>query len=132
MAFQLTKAQIKAMAAHKDALREKRAQIEVEFDSLTKALVGIMAVLNERIRQYNDRVAAAQDFATEIAEEHRGEYDNKSDGWRDGERGQAADEFISAWESISLTDVDAIELVEPDAPLFDNDDLDDLPEEADA
>lgn len=132
MAFKLTKAERKELADHAERLGELRAEVERKFEELTQALGPMTDGVNDAIRRYNEALDALKAFAEGIADEHRSAYDDKSETWQNGDRGQAADEFVTAWEGVADTyaEVDEISVVEPDAPELH--DVDDLPEEAES
>lgn len=131
MAFKLTKKQRDAWAAHRKAVEDLRVEIGELHTKLEEELADKANEINDAIRRYNAAATEAQAFVTEIAEEHRGTYDDRSDTWKEGDAGNSADEFISAWEGLDLsTEVDEVEILVPDAPEIDE--IDELPEEADA
>ena len=132
MAFKLTKTQVKELTDRRAQLAKLRTLAVQEFDTLSAAIDGIVAPLNDLIRRYNDALAEVRALAQAVVDEHRDTFDDKSDAWKEGDRGLAASDFIDAWENVSLDDVAEVELIIPDAPEFDTDALDDLPEEADA
>jgi hypothetical protein len=77
------------------------------------------------ITDYNVIALKVQAFVDDVAGDFREKYDNKSDEWRDSDDGQAADEFINAWESFSIEEAD-------DEGNFENmeSEFDSLPEES--
>lgn len=129
MAFKLTAAQRLELRSWQDTLRHDRERMERAFDVLRSELVRLPFELNAAIRAHNVRLEAARAFIEAVAEEHRDAYDEKSDAWKDGDRGQADDAFVCDWESAELNDIDEVDLLLPDKPEW-NESLN-LPEEAD-
>lgn len=133
MAFKLTKAQSKRLQEYRDSLGRRKAAIEVLFEEMKAKLPELTKDLNEAIHEYNADVDEMKAFAEEVASEHRDAYDEKSENWKEGDRGTAVSEFVEAWEAVDLDEIDEIEIVEPDEPDFDGiSSLDDLPEEAES
>jgi hypothetical protein len=102
-----------------------RAELVAELAAAAKLvdyrwreLLGLLRALpndvNEAIQAYNVALLKAKVFAEGIAETFREEYDDKSDGWKEGDRGQAADSFISEWESIDWDQMQPVALLEPE------------------
>jgi hypothetical protein len=87
------------------------------------------ARVNRLITEYNAHVTSFNEFAKEIAEEHRDVYDNRSERWQESDTGASALDFIEAWENIELDHLSPVEIVEPDAPQFSGS-IDDLPTES--
>jgi hypothetical protein len=96
MTFQLTKDQI----AQRTALL---ARMQAAHDELTGAVVN-----------YNQELAALRDFCNEISEENRSAFDEKTERWQEGDKGQEIDEWIQQWENLDLPD----DLDEPDESCF--------------
>lgn len=129
MAFKLTAAQRLELRSWQDTLRHDRERMERAFDVLRSELVRLPFELNAAIRAHNVRLAAARAFVEGITEEHRDAYDERSDAWKAGDRGQAAEAFVEEWERVELDDVDEVELLLPDKPEWNESLI--LPEEAD-
>ena len=116
MAFKLSAAQSKEHQRLVAALRkattfllDTKSQAEDEL-SLTAAKV------NDAVQAYNGIASEVQAFVEGIREDWRSEFDDKSDGWRDGDRGSEVDEMISQWENVDIE-----ELNEVDVPTLDLD-----------
>lgn len=96
MAFKLTKAQIKERDSMVAALREK-----------AEAMTAAKTAWEEAVNDYNGAISDTKTFVENLAAEFRDEYDNKSERWQEGERGEAASTFVEAWEEVSLDAHDA-------------------------
>lgn len=89
----------------------------------------IVAKINTAIDVYNEIVHEAKGVVDDIASEAESAYDEKSDKWRDGERGQAIYEWFSELQNLDLEDVEQIEV--PEQPTLDHDGtLENVPQEA--
>jgi hypothetical protein len=91
------------------------------FDRLTLAAREKRNNLDEARLNYNDATDELKTFMEELAEIWRGQFDEKSESWKDGDKGTAVDGWITAWS-------DYAERLKPiefdDLPDFE----DDLPE----
>lgn len=134
MAFRLSKTESKQLAEHRETLGRQRDKVLAEFEWMKENVEAAVEKVNDEIREYNLALADARSFVEAVAEVHRGNFDDRSDGWKDGDRGQAADSWISEWEGVSLDDIDEVEIVEPDEPSIGEhiEALENLPEEVDA
>jgi hypothetical protein len=125
MAFKLSTADSKLKDNHARLLRAAQEKITVQENVMTAAV----DALNEAITAYNGTLADVESFVTEHRDAWQAEHDDKSDKWREGEKGEAASTFISEWDSIDLAEVDEVEA--PEAPAVSHaDDLDALPSES--
>ena len=117
MAFKLTREE-------KDALAEARRKAEEKLDDIR----GVIADLEQAREKYLDAREKVTDVVTDIAARFRSEFDEKSDTWKESDKGGETEDFVSCWESIEndLTEID-------DVPVIEDDDfvqaLDNLPEE---
>lgn len=116
MSFKLTPAQQRELQQRQRELSDLRDAIVSAFNQLMKDLAALPGPINILIRQYNDAQAKALKFTTGIAEDFRAEFDERSEGWQNGERGTAAGDLIGEWEAIDFVDVDPVELIAPDVP----------------
>src|SRR5262245_24268876 len=101
--------------------------IAVAQDKMKDALVDV----NDVIDTYNEKVEEVREFVERVASDFRSDFEDKSEGWQEGERGQTVGEFIDAWENLEINQVDRITL--PDVELDDEielpNDLEELAEE---
>lgn len=70
--------------------------------------------LNARIAEYNELVATAEAFVTEKAEEWRGDIEEKSESWREGDRGGEVEEFVSSWENFEAYPPEPVTIFPPE------------------
>jgi hypothetical protein len=84
------------------------------------------------VTKYNELVAKAREFCSEVARQTELDIGDKSEKWLESERGEAAQSWQDLWEGIELDDIDYQwpDELEIEIPSH-SDDLKDLPEEAD-
>lgn len=116
MAFKLSKDQSSDWDIHitkvKDALKEVTDAVQA-FNAAMKAARG---TLQEMAEEYNTAVSEAKDFVNGIGEEWRAEFDEKSEAWQEGDKGQEVIGLIEAMENYSPEEFsfnDIEELEEP-------------------
>lgn len=132
MAFRLTRAEIKQRDELADKLDEAAEALKSAVEAFNARLEEVTQDVSSALETYNEAVAEARSFMEDVASERQLEWEDKSERWQEGERGQAAQEWISAWESDPPEDVeiDVPEGIdEPD--LAHAEALRDLPEEMD-
>lgn len=125
MAFKLTKQESKMKDEHAAALR---ADLEA-VTKLAQAVSDDVDALNAAIAHYNETLASAKSFVEHKKDEWQGEFDDKSDTWQEGDRGDAASTFISEWEAFDVDDLTEVEFEMSDTDASHADDLDGLPSE---
>ena len=90
----------------------------------------LRAPIEALLAEYNEIIEEARGFAEDIATTAEGEFDDKSEKWQEGEKGQAVSEWKDAWASIELEAVEIEwpeDLAEPELEHADN--LETLPVE---
>lgn len=131
MAFKLDKKELERKAGLVEALNEQAGKLDDALATYNAEAGLLWDKLQFEIEAYNEIVAEARGFAEDIANAATEEYDNKSEKWQEGERGQAASEWKDAWENNEL---DEIEVEKPEEITMDDPDhgakLEQLPEEA--
>lgn len=131
MAFKLSKSE----SAKRDELigwmRDKLTELKAEVSDFNGKLDELKEPLQHAIDGYNEAVEAARAYCEEIAEERQGNFDDKSEKWQEGEKGEAAQEWLNEWQNIDLSEI-VIELPdELEAPEASHaDDLEALPANA--
>lgn len=116
--MRISKAQAKELRAYQERLSAERHEIDVAWHELVRTLEGTAAVVNHLIEKHNLCVAAATLFVNDIANEMRDAYEEKTEGWKDGEHGARALEIVEAWEGADLNEVECVKVLLPDRPLF--------------
>ncbi len=129
MAFKLDTKKRDAIADELEALHEK---VEEAVTALNAAIDEKSKAVTEAVEAYNTKLKEAADLASETASDARDTYDERSDGWREGDKGQAVDSWITELEGFDDADleVDLPETIEtPDSHA---DQIRELPERPDA
>lgn len=132
MTFKITKAQIAERDALVTDIRAKADALEAAITAYNDGIEKLATALSEAAEEYNGALADVQDFVSGVAEDGRAEFEEKSERWQEGEKGQYADAWLQQWESLELEDFefDAPEPVEEIDPSSVSDPLADLPESA--
>jgi predicted nucleic acid-binding Zn-ribbon protein len=111
VAFKLTKHDAARRAEHVEKLTEAAAKLEDAVVVFNAGLEQLKGPLTAALAEYNSVLAEARGFAEDIASQADSELDEKSERWRDSDRGQAAVAFKDEWEGLAL---DELELELPD------------------
>ena len=125
MAFRLTRDQKVRLRDLGDQIAKEKAELDaVSADALGKIEVEIERLLGAH-QTYADVVVAAGGEVEGWADELEAEWDDKSERWQEGERGQAVREWIEEIRSIGneMSNIDA-----PDISFDPPDDADDYSE----
>jgi len=96
--------------ATRDELVERLDTITNKITTQTEAADEKITELNESIQEYNDTLKEVDRFADEVLKRIGDYFGTKSEGWKE-EKGDAYDEWISAWSNINLSPMDLIEEV---------------------
>jgi hypothetical protein len=107
------------------AQEKRRAELVIEMAAAEKLVRYRFAELlsfcrhatddvNEAIRAYNAALERASAFAASVAEAFRESFDEKSDNWKEGDNGQAAESFISEWEGFDDGALPELAILEPE------------------
>lgn len=116
MAFKLSKQQSTKRAEFVDKLNGLAADIDSAINDYNAAMEEPRAEVEKAIEAYNEMLAAAREFASDIATAIGEEISEKSDTWQESEKGQAAEEWRLTWEQLYMDDV---EIDFPDELSFD-------------
>lgn len=123
MAFKLTKAEDKRKAEIESDLEKAVGKVEDAKNQLEADITALVETFNtEVVTPLNEALSDARGFVEDIHRERTEEYDMKSERWMEGERGQAASDWLQTWETAAgelddVTEVEAptIEFEVPDA-----------------
>jgi hypothetical protein len=126
----LDKAQQQDKATLVDAIREANSELEVVIDAYNLVLAKEKAKVQEKLAAVNAKVREAKEWAEGIAADMQNYYDEKSENWQEGEKGQNYDSWKTDYENFSPDDLeidfpDDLEVIAADAA----DDLENLPDE---
>lgn len=130
MAFKLTVTEKQDFNLLVEDLRKEQAETEEAVTAANDEISEIVAKLNAKLAEYNSARESLKTFIENKAADFRTEFEEKSDSWQEGDKGQEADEFITLWENPpDLDEVDEFSVDAFEAPESPMDDVDDLPTE---
>jgi chromosome segregation ATPase len=131
VAFKLSKQEVTKRDEHVESLEKAWAELQQAINAYNESEPKLREPIDKAVADYNEAVEEAKGFAEEIANRVEGEYDEKSEKWQEGEKGQAAAELRDAWQTI---DMEPIELEWPEDLAIEDPDhapeLSELPTEA--
>lgn len=122
MAFKLTRSEENRRDILADKLRDARMILDEAVAAQVAIIEDAYAAINAALVPYNEIVEKARGFVEDIASERDSEWDDKSERWQEGERGEAAREWISQWQDAAdceIETVDDVEVVTVDLELGD-------------
>lgn len=94
MAFKFSKDELNRIAALAIKLGNDRAVVEEAIEKANQQIEDIYSDLNEKFERYGETLEEARGYMEDIHSERDGEYDEKSENWREGERGSATREWL--------------------------------------
>jgi exonuclease VII small subunit len=103
---------------------ELEAELEQEVGAMEDAKTELQDAIQKLIDDFNEqhveplnaKLTEARGFVEDIYNERQGEYDDKSERWQEGERGEAAQSWLTEWQ----TGMDALDDMSPiEAPTVD-------------
>lgn len=118
MSFKLTKVQDKELDALLDELNEKRGELGAAITAFNDLIREERSKIEDALSAYNDALVGVEQFRDEFVNEMRDAWNDKSERWQEGDSGEAANDFITVWEEVDLSEVsldipDEIECDEP-------------------
>jgi hypothetical protein len=122
MAFKITKDEAKRIEALADDLGERRETIDNTIDEINAFIADKVGDVNILISYYNEKLQEARGVIEDIHAERQGEFDDKSEKWQDGERGDATREWLESLDSMKdndLADIAEFEIDECEIKLDD-------------
>jgi hypothetical protein len=132
MLFKLGKEQTAARDTLATRLQEEREALDTAVTAFNDAMTTARADLQEKIDAYNEVLAEAKSFVDDVAQNWQNDFEEKSERWQEGEKGEAVAAMIEAWQNADLEEVSVDmpdEEVSFDAEMHDEL-LNDLPSEA--
>jgi hypothetical protein len=122
VAFRLTKAEL----AQKNELEEELEKLTGEIeDGKAQLLEDIQKLCDEfdtkYIEPFNSLLERTRGFVEDIQRERQEEFDDKSDRWQEGERGQSAQDWLNEWEQATgyMDDIPGLAAPEPELEIPD-------------
>lgn len=132
MPFKLTKEELATRAALVQDLTEAANRLDVAVSEYNKMVDEHRPDVEKILSDYNNILSRAEEFCSGIAGTAETDMGDKSEKWMESEKGEAAQEYVNAWEGITL---DEITIDWPDelvvGELGHATELDELPQEAD-
>lgn len=125
MAFKFTKQEENRRSELRDIVAEARAALDEVVAKETATIEDSYSAMNVAIEKYTETTQAAQGFFDDIHSEREGEWDDKSEKWQEGERGDAARNWIDAIGEVR-DQLDPIDSFCFDPPAMDFEDHSDL------
>jgi methyl-accepting chemotaxis protein len=104
MAFKLTKAEETKFEELRKTVSEAFGELTSSVENYNEEIDKLRDEVVSTLSNYNGKLAELRNFVDEVAAARRDEFDEKSDSWKEGDVGNAADEWISTWESADLDD----------------------------
>lgn len=122
MAFKINKKDDARLNDLRDKLAEARSALDETIAKETEVLEDSFSTMNAAIDAYNEVLAEARGVVEDLASEMTGEYDDKSENWQMGERGDATRQWIDELDNIHQQSLDEITHFEFEPPVMDFDD----------
>jgi len=132
MLFKLGKEQNEQRDTLATRIQEEREALDTAVTAFNDAMTTARADLQEKIDAYNEVLAEAKSFVDDVAQNWENDFEEKSERWQEGEKGEAVRAMIEAWQNADLEEVSVDmpdEEVSFDAEMHDEL-LNDLPSEA--
>lgn len=133
--FAISKEQRDEMQSRADDLNAKASDVETMVADFNAAMEEKWAKVEEAINDYHASRDEFNSYLSSVAEDMQGEWESRSEGWQQGDKGQAVSAFIDTINEaaeqvpeLSLEKPDDLEVdfTDPDDVL---NDLQDEPEE---
>jgi hypothetical protein len=102
VAFKLSKQELELRDQHVEKLEKMWSEIDQAVDAYNEGASRLRAPVVEAIEKYNEAAGEAKEFAESVATRLEGEFDERSEKWRDGDKGQAAAELRDAWQEMEM------------------------------
>jgi hypothetical protein len=114
MPYKLDKQELAQKLSLELALTNARSKLEDDILVLNQTIAAAINAANDAVSLYNETVNEALGFCEDIATERRGEWDDMSDKWQNGDNGQNADSWIGRWEYPGIEELEPFEEFELD------------------
>jgi len=114
MLFKLGKEQIAQRDAIAVKIQEQREAVDTAVVAFNDAMTVARNELQAALDIYNEALTEAKTFAEDVAQNWENDFEEKSERWQEGEKGEAVREMIEAWQSVDLDEA-AIDM--PDAEV---------------
>lgn len=105
MAFKLSKGDQQRRDDYVAELHKRAGKVQDAVTEYNSAVEAAKAAVESALAEYNETLAEAKGFAEDIVSQAEGEFDDKSERWQEGERGEQAREWIDAWTEVDFEDM---------------------------
>lgn len=119
----LSKEQLARKAEHVRLLDEGRKKFQAVLDEQNKVLAEVRAAVDAARDEYNELVAATNEFIVEVYGAQEEYFDSKSEKWQEGDAGSVYGEWMNAWAG----ELDELSIDGPEDMELDERDNDSLP-----
>jgi len=126
--IKLTKIQVQEKAELLEELQKAESTLASRVEAYNEKMREEFTSVEESLGTLNSVIERVNNFMTDVGTSCQDEFDGKSEKWQEGERGQAAADFISTWSDT----IDEAELEMPDeleTPIGMSETFEALPEE---
>lgn len=124
MAFKLTKSEVQQHTHFYEELEVRQTRLDdvvklledlegtddpedaAELEAFNKRKKEVADDLKLAIDAYNQHAAEINSFCADIASAWQDDYDNKSETWQEGDKGQAVYSLIEQWNEFHIEDAD--------------------------
>lgn len=112
MAFKITKEETNRLGEIAGRLANARMRFDEAVETANANYEDEIAGINEKAAAYNEILEEARGYVEDIHSERYNEFDDKSETWQEGERGEATREWLEALENIKDNELEDIETLE--------------------
>ncbi len=113
MAFKLTAAALKEYRGFLAAADDKASEFNEALAEFNSKLAELFEPVTEALEAFNETQDELKEFVETTASDWQDQFDERSEKWQEGERGQVVNSLIEAWTSAA-GDMDALELDKPE------------------
>ena len=132
MAFKLTKYENEQRDQFVADLEIAGSVLHAEMEKAQELVAEANEIAAAAIAAYNETLASVREFSEDIASRLREELEGKSERYQESDKGQAALEFVEAWENEQFDDIEWTDIDPPEQPDPDyRDTLENLPDAID-
>ncbi len=117
--LKLSKSQIVEKEGHASDLGEKKEAMEQAVVAYNEAMATEWRKVEAAIQEYNDAVTSADEWRAAINSDQASYFDDRSERWQAGEKGEAYSQWKDQWEE----EFEKVEVEKPDDLEIDPDDI---------
>jgi hypothetical protein len=125
MAFRISKPERAELNSFSKRLAKEQVDLEAALAEAAETIEAAYEKLNGAIDTYNGVLADAHSYLEDISTQAQTDFDDKSERWQEGDRGEATREWIDGLDNI-LLEMDEIENFVYDLPTLELSDFAEL------